>query len=203
MQAVLLGGLIGKSEAVGAANPYGCNGEQHKPGCPRIFEEEERTEKAPTKKSPKVEKPRNEFREKAAAAKKTGLTAPGFPDKIGVHPRFKKEVCCRDRIRESQSALRRVGIEDKDEQTRIHYEIAAMFENLIQSANPPTEEEAKKNKKKRQKAWHYRIPRAVSGATRPVVADFTVLQMKGRKEPELYSYFLRTGKAPSQENSPK
>lgn len=41
MQAVLLGGLLGKSEAVGAANPYGCNGEQHQTGCPRGLEGED------------------------------------------------------------------------------------------------------------------------------------------------------------------
>lgn len=47
MQAVLLGGLLGKGEAVGAANPYGCNGNQHK--CPQ----KGTTREIRTKKEPK------------------------------------------------------------------------------------------------------------------------------------------------------
>ena len=41
----------------------------------------------------------------------------------------------------------------------------------------------------------------VEGATRPILADITVIKFKNKTKPELYSFYLKTGKAPSLERT--
>ncbi len=76
-----------------------------------------------------------------------------------------------------------------------------MVDKLLARAGKPREEEPKHGADKREKAWHFTAPCNVEGATRPILADITVIKFKNKTKPELYSFYLKTGKAPSLERT--
>lgn len=150
---------------------------------------------------PEVHAAKKALDEKMKSIKKMTFQNEHIPGGFSVHKRFKSEIKSAPRIHNSQSALKRAGIKDPDQQTRIHMEQAAMVDKLLARAGKPREEEPKHGADKREKAWHFTAPCNVEGATRPILADITVIKFKNKTKPELYSFYLKTGKAPSLERT--
>lgn len=163
-----------------------------------------RAKSAKTCRCPEVTEARDLFIGAFDASKGERLTAPGFSDGLPIDKDFKREVRSTPRIQDTQRALRQAGIQDRDEQTRIHFELAAKFRELIAAAPEPELKPVTDGKEKeREAAWHYRVPVDIPGATKPLDADFSVIKKKKAKEPALYSFYLRLGKrkAPAPESS--
>lgn len=150
---------------------------------------------------PEVYAAKKALDEKMKSIKKMTFQNEHIPGGFTVHKRFKSEIKSAPRIHNSQSALKRAGIKDPGQQTRIHMEQAAMVDKLLARAGKPREEEPKHGADKREKAWHFTAPCNVEGATRPILADITVMKFKNRPKPELYSFYLKAGKAPSHERT--